>query len=278
MFKTKFVARSYNFLLAAACIAIVFTVGSFTEKGGSSANSFRGFCETASQQQNDTLPGKIPAGNSMDDTSIFDSGVMEKQIEEALRRVEERLARLEIDLQEHFDSRYKRNDYQLAQANKHLQQLKNETKASLLRAHAQYDRAMQQFTRENKRRVLNMQLQLQNARELALDHQLNLNLDLESNIKVNLDKAKKGMLKANENLKKLKEFKNDLIKDELINNEGPFLVEIKNGELYINDTKQSKKINKKYSTKYPEYFEGSGSFKLHFNEKKSKRETDHGLI
>ena len=44
----------------------------------------------------------------------------------------------------------------------------------------------------------------------------------------------------------MKEFTEGLEKDGLINRKKGFTLEIKNGELYINGTKQSKEVNDKY--------------------------------
>ncbi len=81
------------------------------------------------------------------------------------------------------------------------------------------------------------------------------NMDLNSKeFKVNVDKAmrnaKEAMMKAREELQNLKEFTNELEKDGLINKSKHYKIEVKSGELYLNDKKQTKEVNDKYRKYY----------------------------
>src|SRR5690349_3787126 len=83
--------RRYRILFAAACIVIAFITFSFTEKGGSSDNSFPGFYEKGAQDETDTIPKrKSRKRSAMDRTNNTDSRTIDEQIEEALERVEDK--------------------------------------------------------------------------------------------------------------------------------------------------------------------------------------------
>ncbi|MBX3254029.1 MAG: hypothetical protein KF862_07815 [Chitinophagaceae bacterium] len=273
MLKRKFARRRYTFLFAAGAIVIVFAAFSFTQKG---ERPFRGFYEDEIQNRNDTLPRKQP--RTGDDTGIPDTGMTGWQIEEALRRVEEKLSGLEAELQGRLDDIYSKESFQLAFDNRRLKQLKDETRSSLLMAQAQYDKAMRKLDMENKKSMLHMQLQLDKAQQLAFNHNRNLHLELENKVKVNLEKAKDNMKKANEKLQQLRSFKDDLEKDGLIKKGASYTIEIKGGSLYINGERQSQKVNKKYKNKYGEYFEEWNNFKLQSNDREYRREKERGLI
>ncbi len=62
--------------------------------------------------------------------------------------------------------------------------------------------------------------------------------------------AKESMLKAKEELKNIKDFTNALEKDGLIDKKKNYKIEVRSGELYINDTKQSKEVSEKYRKYY----------------------------
>lgn len=65
-----------------------------------------------------------------------------------------------------------------------------------------------------------------------------------------MQKAKEGMEKAKIELKRMQEFTDELEKDGLIDKKKGYKVHLKNGELYINGTKQSKETSDKYKQYY----------------------------
>jgi len=93
--------------------------------------------------------------------------------------------------------------------------------------------------------------------------QMRFNMD--HHLKINLQNAARGLQSAKASLQQLKAFTNDLEKDGLIEKDRPNSIEIKDGDLYINDAKQPKKVIRKYREKYEQYFEGKQEFEMHFN-------------
>lgn len=278
MLNQFFARHKYRFLLAASCIVIALFTFSFTEKGGRSDKSFRGFCEAGTQNGDDTLPKKKRrTGVSVDDTDRVDSRTIEEQVEEALSRVEERLERLEEELERHYGEGTE-EAYKLALNNSQLKRAKQEARRSLMLAQANYDRAIRQFQMDSKRQMVDVQIQMDRARDLARNYNYDMRVNVEAKVKANLAKAKDKMRVANEKLKRLKDFRNDLEADGLIKKDGSYNIEIKDGSLYINDKKQSKKVTKKYKEKYSEYFEEGNHFKLQSDRSVEKRERERGLI
>ncbi len=69
-----------------------------------------------------------------------------------------------------------------------------------------------------------------------------------------MEKAKREMLN-------FKEFTNELEKDGLIDKKKGYKLQLKDGELYINGTKQSKEISDKYS----KYYQGKNNFTINMS-------------
>ncbi len=63
-----------------------------------------------------------------------------------------------------------------------------------------------------------------------------------------VQKAMEGMQKAKEELNEINKLTNTLEKDGLIDKNKPFKIEVRNGELFINGTKQSTEVNEKYKS------------------------------
>jgi uncharacterized protein (DUF342 family) len=68
--------------------------------------------------------------------------------------------------------------------------------------------------------------------------------------RLNIDKAmrnaRESMAKAREELQNLRDFTTELEKDGLINKISPHKIEVRSGQLFINDKKQPNEVNEKY--------------------------------
>lgn len=69
---------------------------------------------------------------------------------------------------------------------------------------------------------------------------------IKKHVEEGLAQAKKGIEKAKKEIAQLKEFTEGLESDGLINRKKGYKIEIRDGEMYINGTKQSKEVNDKY--------------------------------
>lgn len=74
--------------------------------------------------------------------------------------------------------------------------------------------------------------------------------EVKTNTENALKKAKRSLEEAREDITNQKDFTNALENDGLLNKDKPYKIEVKNGELYLNDKKQSKEISKKYQKFY----------------------------
>lgn len=70
--------------------------------------------------------------------------------------------------------------------------------------------------------------------------------EIHEQVEKGLEAARTGIHKAEREISQLKEFTGELEKDGLINRKKGFKLEIKDNELFINGTKQSKEVNDKY--------------------------------
>jgi hypothetical protein len=97
--------------------------------------------------------------------------------------------------------------------------------------------------------ISDMKKQMEQVKEQLKKEKMNLNIDgekIRQQVEAGMEKAKEGMAKAKEEMASIKLFIDELEKDGLIDTNKPFKVEVKDGELYLNGTKQSKEVNDKY--------------------------------
>ncbi len=97
--------------------------------------------------------------------------------------------------------------------------------------------------------------EMERAKESLSETKINSKIDmsgLQETLEKSLAGARVGIEHAKKELASLKEFTDTLEKDGLINRKKGFKIEIKNGEMYINGTKQSKEVNDKYRKYFKE--------------------------
>lgn len=98
-----------------------------------------------------------------------------------------------------------------------------------------------------------MEKEMAEMQEKLKAQQLEIKIDGEKirrEVEEGMKKAKEGMEKAREEMRHLKAFTDELEKDGLIDKKKGYKVQVKDGELYINGTKQSKETSDKYRKYY----------------------------
>ncbi len=98
-----------------------------------------------------------------------------------------------------------------------------------------------------------VQEQINQAMANVEKQKLNMNLhadEIKEHVSKAMEKAKVSIEKAKVELKLMQEFTNELQKDGLIDKSKHYKIEVKDGELYINDVKQSKEVSDKYRKYY----------------------------
>ncbi len=95
--------------------------------------------------------------------------------------------------------------------------------------------------------------EIEKAKAQVSKEKISTHIDMQK-IKESVEKgmagARTGIEKAKKEISLLKEFTESLEKDGLINRKKGYKIEIKDGELYINGSKQSKEVNDKYRKYY----------------------------
>ncbi|HRP57547.1 hypothetical protein [Agriterribacter sp.] len=249
--------RKYVFgLLIISLLVVSFSLTGYDVKEGGPFRSFQDFQTPVFRSAGDTIPADLKSeGSTLDDQSVLDMELDTRSIKEALRNVESRLQKLEAELR-NKDWNKVENTYRKAIDHINWKQIEKDTRHALADVN-------KRIVLENDIHLDNIKLQLSKAKAMADQNLKQMQLSIDHDLKINLQNATQSLQKAKMSLHRIKAFTNDLEKDGLIENGKPYSIEIKNGDLYINDVKQSKKVTKKYRKKYKEYFESKGNFKLY---------------
>lgn len=208
----------------------------------------------------DTLPQKSPKVQVEKDVQIK---INTDAVENAIREVEKSMNKLKLELHSiNLHEPVVRINKKLDDVNWRL--MNDVSQKALTQAQEQLNlaRLKNQFNIQNnmnwddvKRNMELSKLALQhNKRELQMA--FNIARDKQFN------RAKINLFQLDARWEKLKEFKEDLEKEGLIKKGKPYTIEIKEGILYIDGDKQSKKISRRYKDKYPSYFEEDSRFKI----------------
>ncbi|MDB5229562.1 MAG: hypothetical protein JWN76_367 [Chitinophagaceae bacterium] len=101
--------------------------------------------------------------------------------------------------------------------------------------------------------MVKLKKDMEGLKEKMKSEQFKMALDtvrLNKTIRESMDKARVSLDRAKEEIKHLKSLVDVLDKDGLINKKKAFKLELKEGDLYINDVKQSKETTSKYKEYY----------------------------
>ena len=258
--------RKYGFGLLIIFLLVVsfsFTY-SYNVKEGGPFRSFQHFQAPNSTSAGDTIPERRKSeGSAVDDQSVLDEELNMRSIEKALKKVEYRLKKLETEIKTKDWDKIQ-NVYRKAIDDINWKQVETDTRHALADVN-------KRILLENDIQLDNLKLQLNKAKIMVDQDLKQMQLNIDHDLKINLQNATRGLQKGKTSLQRMKAFTNDLEKDGLIENGKPYSIKIKDGNLYINDVKQSKKLTKKYREKYQEYFEDNGDFKMQFNKGKERR-------
>jgi hypothetical protein len=231
------------FILALTALIIGFSA--FSQKEKSTPYSFRkqpdaGLdSDTATRRQHD----KYLTDKDLDKINA----AMEK-LDEEMERLDDKIKKMDLDkVQKTVDEAMQKIDFkkmnrQLEQSMKQLdhQKLQREMKETMARVEKvdmprikiEMDRARRQLEREHTQfNSEHVKEQLRDARKHAEE---------------GMKHARESMEKAREELRGMRDFTNELQKDGLIDKKKGYKIELKSGELYINDQKQPKEVNDKY--------------------------------
>ena len=237
--KQHFSATRLVFMLASIVIIIGFSA--FSQKEKSSRYSFRK--ETDTPNIDTPTPLIHDRYLNVGDMDKIDAAI--KKLEQQMERLNEQVNRMDFNkVQKDVNDAMQKVDFDKIerQINESLkkvdyQKMKKDLRESMVQAES-FDRIKAQME------MAKAQLERQKA-NMAIN-----NKDFKVDVDKAMRNAKEAMLKAKEELQNLKEFTNELEKDGLINKSKYYKIEVKAGELYINDKKQTKEVNDKYRKYY----------------------------
>lgn len=271
MFKTMQSFRS-GILVPLLIVIISSGLVSFADKEGRHTGTF---CRSTEAAVSDGLE----AGNSFVIDTLPVDGIAER-LEAALGKIEQQLRKLEKQIE---DVGYERaaEAYQKAVRDVDWKRLENAAGRSLAQTHAAMDRAQQKFTRDHKVQLMQLDRELAIAGKKLAQHSRELAYNIERNVQVELRKAQVELKKSNGKLKDVQNLIDDLAKDKLIDKDGKYALEIKEGELYINGKLQPQSVTEKYKKRYKAFFEPGNHFNINSNKDKkiiASQSSDEGLI
>ncbi|MES2332315.1 MAG: hypothetical protein V4539_22100 [Bacteroidota bacterium] len=212
----------------------------------------------------DTIPAKSQPHDYQDTTPVRkktydrrDRDYRVGDLDEAMREID----RVMVDMKSNMKVDFSKMDKEMKSAMEELkkvdfEKIGREVSASLNKidwdkTRVEVDKAMREA--EVKMKDIDMKQisnEMARARESMEAAKISSHIDLDKikeSVEKGLEGARVGMEKAKKELSSIKEFTETLEKDGLINKKKGYKVEFKNGELYINGTKQSKEVNEKYS-------------------------------
>jgi hypothetical protein len=123
-------------------------------------------------------------------------------------------------------------------------------------ANLEIKKAMREAQKEiNEIDMKEIKKEIEKAQKEVSKEKISAHIDMQKireSVNKGLAGARIGIEKAKKEISQLKEFTESLEKDGLINRKKGYKVEIKDNEMYINGTKQSKEVNEKYKKYFKE--------------------------
>lgn len=202
--------------------------------------------------QDTTAPKKRSADKRDYDKRDYKIG----DLDEAMRDLD----RAMVDMDKNMKIDFSKMDREIKQAMEEIKKIDfekigREVKESLKKVdwdktRAEVDKALREAEIKIKEvDVEKIRKEIEHAKHEINAEKIASHIDMEKikqHVDAGLAKARTGIEKAKKELTLMKEFTEALEKDGLISKKKGFKIEIKNGEMYINGTKQSNEVNDKY--------------------------------
>jgi hypothetical protein len=199
-----------------------------------------------------TKPGQH--GTHQDEPGVKDLDQAMKELDEAMKKLDEEMKKfdgekLEKEIRQAMSSIEKVD----------MKKIQEEIRAAMKKVdwekiRVDVDKAMKEAEVKMKEIDFSkMEKEMAEMQEKLKAQQLHMKIDGEKirrEVEEGMKKAKEGMEKAREEMKNLKEFTDELEKDGLIDKKKGYKVELKDGDLFINGTKQPKEVTDKYRKYY----------------------------
>jgi len=209
-----------------------------------------------------TMPVKPYSIHAQDDTTVPHKRSLEKKeykigdLDEAMKELDRAMLSMDNNVKIDMSKMDKEIKAALEEVKKiDFEKIGREVEASMKKidwekTRVEVDKAMREA--EVKMKDIDMkkiEKEIEKAKEDISAAKIESHIDMEK-IKRSVDEglagARVGLEKAKKELSLMKEFTEALEKDGLINRKKGYKIEIKDGQLFINGTKQTKEVNDKY--------------------------------
>ena len=220
-------------------------------------------------KSNDTIPAKSQPRLHQEDTTPVRKKLSGKErdykigdLDEAMRELD----RVMVDMNTKVKIDFSKMDKEMKLAMDELKKvdfdkISHEVAASLKKVDwdqtkIEVEKAMREVdTKMKEIDMKQIKKEIERAQESVEAAKISSHIDMnkiKESVEKGLEGARVGLEKAKKELSLLKEFTETLEKDGLISKKKGYKIEIKDGEMYINGTKQSKEVNEKYKKYFKE--------------------------
>lgn len=221
-------------------------------------------------KSNDTIPAKSQPRQYQEDTTpvrkkVYDRKEREYKVgdlDEAMRELDRAMEGMNATMKIDFSKMNKEMKNAMDELKKvDFDKIGQEVAASLKKidwdqTKAEVEKAMREVDVTLKEvDMKQIKKEIERAQESVQAAKINAHIDMDKikeSVERGIEGAKIGLEAAKKELRLLKEFTETLEKDGLISKKKGYKIEIKDGEMYINGTKQSKEVNEKYKKYFRE--------------------------
>ena len=229
--KQHFTATKFVLLLAVTAASIC--ISGFREKDSTQRNSFR----TPHDGRDTTPSGKRDRNSDIE----LDRAMEKLDIE--LRKLDEKMKNMDFSkIQKSVDESLKKIDFE--KIGKDVEEAM--AKVDWKKINSDVQAAMEKVQKVD---MVKLQEDMKKVTEDIKNMKIDINIDhekIQKDVNEAMKKAKVSIDKAMVEVKQMQEFIDALDADKLIDKKKAYKIEIKDGELFINDTKQSKEVSDKY--------------------------------
>jgi chromosome segregation ATPase len=255
----KLQSTATKIVFALAFIALIIGFSAFSQKDKSARYSFRD--ENNPSGNDTTTRSKHDRLLTDQDMDRLDAAM--KRLDAQMEKLDEKMKHMDFPKVQHdVDDAMSKIDFQKMnrQINDAMKQIDmTKMQAESKESFARLERVNRERVREQLERVRG---QLEREKR-SLDFN---NGERKINLEKTMQRAKESMEKAKVEIQNMRDFTDELQKDGWIDKKKAYKVEVKDGELYINDNKQTKEVSDKYRKYYKK-----DNFTINMNENKGIR-------
>ncbi|MEO8173692.1 MAG: hypothetical protein ABI581_11435 [Sediminibacterium sp.] len=221
-------------------------------------------------KSNDTIPARSQPRQSGEDTTPTSKKVYSRKdrdyrvgdLDKAMRELDQVMVEMNNNMKIDFNKMDKEMKLAMDELKKvDFEKISHDVATSLKsidwdKTKVEVEKAMREVDMKLKEvDMTKIKKEIEKAQESVNAAKISSHIDMnkiKESVEKGLEGAREGIARAKKELALLKEFTETLEKDGLISKKKGYKIEIKDGEMYINGTKQSKEVNDKYRKYFKE--------------------------